>query len=95
MIEAVVERHFVRRMREERWEQRKFTSPGRRHVVDRIVALSRGVTWWVELKRPGEKPRPGQVREHKRLMALGHLVTVLESKDDIDVWILNRRLEGF
>lgn len=94
MIEAAVERHFVKRMRELRWEQRKFTSPARRHVVDRIVALPRGVTWWVELKRPGGKPRPGQIREHKRLLALGHQVAVLESKDEIEVWILNRLLEG-
>lgn len=40
--------------------------------------------FWVELKQPGEKPRPNQVREHERLMAFGMRVVVIDSLEGVD-----------
>lgn len=70
----------------------KFTSPGRRGVPDRLVLrpvpeaareLVAQYVRFVELKRPGEKPRPEQVREHARLRALGFRVDVIDSKQQV------------
>lgn len=65
----------------------KFTSPGRRHVPDRIVLMPHGVVVFVEVKRPGEMPREGQLREHERLRALGANVAVLDSKPTVDLFV--------
>lgn len=100
MIEADVERHLAKRVRELGGEVRKVVWPGRRHAPDRLVLLpkrplQRG-EWQpprgpahplVELKRPGEKPRAGQLREHERLRAAGFEVVVLDSKEAIDGWL--------
>lgn len=39
---------------------------------------------WVETKAPGKRPRPGQVREHKRMRDMGEIVLVLPTKEDVD-----------
>lgn len=61
----------------------KFVSPGRRAVPDRLVLLPGGRFAFVEVKAPGQKPTPAQLREHKRLRALGYKVFVLDSAEDI------------
>ena len=65
----------------------KFTSPGRWSVPDRICLLPGGVVKFVELKAPGKKPTEGQLREHKRLRALGFQVDVIDSKEGVDEWV--------
>lgn len=52
-----------------------------RTVPDRIVLLPGGRLIFVECKAPGEQPRADQLREHKRLRALGFTVVVLDSKN--------------
>lgn len=39
---------------------------------------------WVETKAPGKRPRPGQVREHKRMADMGEIVLTLPTKEAID-----------
>lgn len=39
---------------------------------------------FVELKRPGGKPRPDQVAMIKRLERLGQIVHVIDTKDGVD-----------
>lgn len=39
---------------------------------------------WVELKAPGEKPRPGQLREHERMRRMGQRVEVIDSLKGVD-----------
>lgn len=39
---------------------------------------------WVETKAPGDKPRPSQDREHARMRALGEIVLVIATKEDVD-----------
>jgi len=62
----------------------KFVSPGRRNVPDRLVTLSRGEMYLVECKRPGESPRPGQIRDHERRARLGVTVYVVSTPEEVD-----------
>ena len=41
-------------------------------------------TIWVELKAPGEKARPSQVREHERMRAMGQRVLVIDSIEGVE-----------
>ena len=50
---------------------------------DRIVILPDGKVAFVEVKRPGEKPRAIQVHRHKQLRKLGMAVYVLDATDQI------------
>lgn len=64
----------------------KFISPGIAGVPDRIVLYS-GRVCFVELKRPGEKPRPLQVKIHNKIRWFGIPVYVLDSKKAVDDFI--------
>jgi len=86
MREDRIENYFKKRVEETGGEVRKVVFPGRRHAPDRI-ALWPGQLWWVELKRPGAKPRAGQHREMDRLADAGQNVTWLSSKEQIDEFI--------
>lgn len=72
-------------------ETRKFKSPGRNSVPDRIVLLPGGHMHFVELKAPGKKANSGQAREHVRLQKLGFSVVVLDTKEKVDRFIEMRR----
>jgi hypothetical protein len=61
----------------------KFTSPGTDGMPDRIIILPGGKISFVEVKRPGEKPRPLQVARHKMLRRLGIKVFVLDDAEQI------------
>ena len=50
---------------------------------DRIVLLPDGKFGFVEVKAPGEEPRPLQLHRHKQLRQLGYKVYVLDDKDRI------------
>ncbi len=71
-------------------EQRKFKTPNRRNAPDRIFLLSPGLVFFIEFKRPGEKPNKGQLREHQRLRDLEFHVYVCDDieagKRIIDLW---------
>jgi hypothetical protein len=41
-------------------------------------------TIWVELKAPGAKPRPSQLREHDRMRAMGQHVVVIDSLEGVE-----------
>lgn len=57
----------------------KFTSPARRSVPDRLFCGPRGLHFFIEFKAPGKLPTPKQAREINRLIALGHLVYVIDN----------------
>ena len=65
----------------------KFTSPGTAGVPDRIVLMPSGRIGFVEVKAPGETPRPLQSHRHRQLRALGFPVFVLDDLEKIP-WIL-------
>lgn len=64
---------------------RKLQWINHRNAPDRIVFLN-GV-WFVELKRPGGKPRPPQLREHARLRGHGAKVFVIDTKEQVNEFI--------
>ena len=70
----------------------KFTSPGMDGMPDRLVLLPHGRFCSVEVKAPGEKPRPLQAYRHRQLRRLGCKVYVLDGTEQIE-GILDR-IEG-
>lgn len=87
--ESDVERHVVEYARKHGFWCRKFTSPHRRSVPDYIMAKN-GIVFWIEFKRPGEKPTPLQAKEHAEMRAHGLDVYVVDSREAgrqlIDRW---------
>ena len=61
----------------------KWVSPGFDGVPDRIVLLPEGCVAFVEVKAPGEKPRPLQLSRHRLLRRLGFPVYVLDAEEQI------------
>lgn len=61
----------------------KFVSPGFDGMPDRIVLLPGGHMGFVEVKTPGEKPRPLQLSRHGLLRWLGFKVYVLDGIEQI------------
>lgn len=85
MKEVDIEDHLVTRVKQEGGEVRKARWIGRRNAPDRRVMLARpGFPCWVELKKPGEKPRIGQRREHERMRRLGEIVHVIDSIEGVE-----------
>lgn len=64
----------------------KFTSPGCCGVPDRLV-LFNGSAVFVELKAPGEKPRPLQIQIQREIERRGIRCEVLDSFEKVDWFI--------
>ena len=62
----------------------KFTSPGWAGAPDRLVVLPKGKVGFVEVKAPGQRPRPLQVARHRQLQRLGCYVAVLDDPARLD-----------
>ena len=52
-------------------------------IPDRLVLLPGGRMAFVELKAPGKKPRPLQIRRMKQITALGFPCYVIDAKEQI------------
>lgn len=65
----------------------KLVSPGTDGMPDRMVLLPPGRIGFVEVKAPGETPRPLQTHRHRQLRALGFPVFVLDDPEKVP-WIL-------
>ena len=63
----------------------KLVSPGFDGMPDRIVLLPKGRMAFVEVKAPGESPRPLQMARHRLLRRLGFQVYILDSTEQIGV----------
>lgn len=84
MRESTIENHLVDRVRELGGEVRKVKWIGRRGAPDRLVMMPNTPTLWVELKAPGEKSKPHQVREHDRMRRMGQHVVVIDSIEGVE-----------
>lgn len=90
--ERDIEAYLVRRVKELDGEVRKVKWIGRRGAPDRLVMLpvslvagaSYANTFFVELKAPGEKAEPHQLREHVRMRRTGQRVVVVDSLEGVD-----------
>lgn len=82
MREKVIEKQLVKETKLrgglcEKWNSGSVGWP------DRIVILPDGKFGFVEVKAPGEKPRPIQVHRHNQLRQLGYKVYVLDRPEQI------------
>lgn len=94
MRESQIEKHLVKRVKELGGECRKVQFIGRRGAPDRLVMLPltplssgkahEGRTIWVELKAPGVKSEPHQLREHERMRKMGQRVVVIDSIEGVE-----------
>ena len=84
MIERDIERYLVRQAKSLQGEVRKVMYIGHRGAPDRLLMLPAGVLVWIELKAPGKKPEPHQIREHVRMRQMGQRVAVIDSLEGVD-----------
>ena len=89
MRESDIEKYLVKKVKEMGGEVRKVKWIGRNGAPDRLVMLpprdcEENGTIWVELKALGKVPEPHQLREHKRMRAMGQTVAVIDSLEGVD-----------
>lgn len=84
MREKQIERKLVNAVKAAGGIAPKFMSPGFHGMPDRLLLFPGGRFAFVEVKAPGEKPRPLQRARHEMLSRLGFKVHVLDDPDRID-----------
>lgn len=83
MREKLIEQKLVQAVKRSGGFCPKLVSPGTDGMPDRMALLPMGRVGFVEVKAPGKKPRPLQVRRHNALRRLGFAVYVLDSEEQI------------
>ncbi len=83
MREKIIEQKFREAVKAAGGLALKFASPGFDGVPDRLALLPDGKMAFVEVKAPGEKPRPLQLSRHRLLRRLGFKVYVLDDESQI------------
>jgi hypothetical protein len=84
MKERDVKAHMLRRVAALGGFARKVRWEGRRDAPDWRIAVPGTEPFWVELKRPGERPTLTQLLEHDEMRAHGEIVLVFDSTDSVD-----------
>ena len=84
MREKVIERKLIQAVRQCGGLALKFVSPGFNGVPDRLLLFMGGKVAFVEVKAPGESPRPLQAHRMEQLRRLGFKVFVLDSVNQIE-----------
>lgn len=83
MKEKAIEQKLTKKVKAINGLCLKLTCPGFVGMPDRLVLLPEGKIGFVEVKRPGKKPRPIQLSRHKLLKKLGFQVFVLDDNSQI------------
>jgi hypothetical protein len=83
LLESTVERHLREEAKKRKGMALKFVSSGMNGVPDRIVLMPDGKMAFVELKAPGKKPRPLQLKRIRMLERLGFPVYVVDNIEQI------------
>ena len=83
MREKQLEHIFLMALRRVGGLALKFVSPGFSGVPDRLVLIPDGKVAFVEVKAPGQHPRPLQTARHRQLRQLGFKVYVLDDPQQI------------
>nr|DAT95174.1 MAG TPA: Nuclease [Caudoviricetes sp.] len=83
MREKAIEHHLVMETEKAGGKAVKFVSPSFAGMPDRLILLADGKMGFVEVKAPGQKPRPLQLKRHAMLRRLGYQVFVLDAIEEI------------
>lgn len=83
-LESSIEDHLEKRCREENIFLTKNT--GRNGLPDRLLIYD-GIHWFLELKRPGERPTDLQEAVAKSLRSHGSTTLCADTKDRVDLVI--------
>lgn len=83
MREKIIEQKLVSAVKGRGGICPKWVSPGFDGMPDRMVLLPGSHFGFVEVKAPGERPRPLQVSRHRLLKKLGFRVYVLDDPEQI------------
>ena len=83
MREKIIEQKLAMAVKKNGGICPKFVSPGFDGMPDRLVLLPIGRFAFVEVKAPGEKPRPLQLSRYGMLQKLGYSVYVLDDVNQI------------
>jgi len=86
IFEKDLEKRLVREIEKIGGEALKFNST-KSGMPDRLILMPKGRAYFVEMKKPGEKPRPLQLKRKRDLEKLGFQVKVIDSIDQIDIFI--------
>lgn len=84
MRESQIEKHLVEQVKALGGEVRKVRWVGRNGAPDRFVMLPGQPGLWIELKAPGMRCRPHQIREHVRMQRMGQRVEVVDSIEGVN-----------
>jgi hypothetical protein len=83
MRESEIEKALTQEVKKRGGLALKFVSPGMIGVPDRIIMMEGGRFAFIELKAPGKKMRPLQIKRKRQLEALGFLVYCIDDKEKI------------
>jgi len=85
--EKDVEAYLRKEMRKIGGEASKWLCPHHRGKPDRICEFPYGLVIFAEVKSEGEKPKPRQLREFKRMRERHQTVEILDTKQKVDAFI--------
>ena len=87
MNEHQIENYLCTQVKDKGGLALKLNSTSMAGLPDRLVLFPDGFIYFVELKAPGKKPRPLQAAVHRRLKSLGFMVSVIDSKQQVNEFI--------
>ncbi|MDQ0269958.1 VRR-NUC domain-containing protein [Cytobacillus purgationiresistens] len=87
MREKDIEEYLRKKVKSAGGKAYKFESPGNDGVPDRIVIFPNNKIYFIELKAPGKKPRPLQLKQIRDLQSFGCRTDVLDSKEQVDNFV--------
>ena len=83
MLEKDIESRLVSEVKKRGGIAIKMLSANYNGLPDRLILLPGEILAFVELKAPGKKPRPLQLKRHSQLRALGFKVYVIDGIEQI------------
>ena len=86
MLEKDIERYFDWLVQRNGGVTYKFKSPSQRGVADRIACLPDGITWFVELKKPGGRLSKLQDLFADDMRRMNQQYVCLWTKEQVDEW---------
>lgn len=84
MLEKDIERKLVLKAKKRGCMSVKLVSASFNGLPDRMILSPDGKAAFIELKSPGKKPRPLQLKRHAQLRAMNFNVYVIDEMEQIE-----------